>query len=292
MSWNAVRKNLSLAGIASTVMLIVASSSAEAQSNNNRSFTMAGRQMLLIEKMTNSALLAALEIDASPSLRSIHWSRDRFDRIQTELRQGNPNTGLPSTTEPKILETLDRADSRWRLYDSIFQEVVASKGISKAQISALTRSHGDLTEALSQMIGSYQYFVYGGDDHSILSSTINGAGRLRASTQLVLRGLMMAAYNGYAKEQRELLAEFTKEFDETIDGLIRGNPERRLLPAANQEIKEELMKVDRMWKEARPILKAAADGEAVTKDQIAAVAKSANDMAVPLTLTLIMYLTI
>ena len=103
---------------------------------------------------------------------------------------------------------------------------------------------------------------------------------------------MMAAYNGYAKEQRELLAEFTKEFDETIDGLIRGNPERRLLPAANQEIKEELMKVDRMWKEARPILKAAADGEAVTKDQIAAVAKSANDMAVPLTLTLIMYLTI
>ena len=47
-----------------------------------------------------------------------------------------------------------------------------------------------------------------------------------------------------------------------------------------------------MWIEVRPILEQASAGIAVTKAQIAVVAKSANDMAVPLTMALIMYLSV
>ncbi|MDH3913795.1 MAG: type IV pili methyl-accepting chemotaxis transducer N-terminal domain-containing protein [Rhodospirillales bacterium] len=276
----------------SVIILILAASPAEAEPNNTRPFTLAERQLLLIERMTNSALLAALGIDASPGLSSIHWSRGRFDRMQTDLREGNPYIGLSPTTEPKILETLDQADSRWRHYDSIFGEIVASGKVSEAQVDALAVSHANMIEALRQMVDSYGYFVYGGRYHSILSSTINGTGRLRASTQLVLRSLMMAAYHDYATEQRQQLAQSTKEFDETINGLIEGNPERRLLPAATREIRGELMKVDEMWTEIRPILERAVAGEAVTKDQIATVARYANDMAVPLTMALMMYLSV
>ncbi len=292
MCANAGRGDLRIAGIVSVIILILAASPAEAESNNTRPFTLAERQLLLIERMTNSALLAALGIDASPGLSSIHWSRGRFDRMQTDLREGNPYIGLSPTTEPKILETLDQADSRWRRYDSIFGEIVASGKVSEAQVDALAVSHANTIEALRQMVDSYGYFVYGGRYHSILSSTINGTGRLRASTQLVLRSLMMAAYHDYATERRQQLAQSTKEFDETINGLIEGNPERRLLPAATREIRGELMKVEQMWTEVRPILKQAAAGEAVTKDQIATVAKYANDMAVPLTMALIMYLSV
>ncbi len=292
MCANAVRGDLRIAGLFSVIILILAASPAVAKSNNTRPFTLAERQLLLIERMTNSALLAALGIDASPGLSSIHWSRNRFDRMQTDLRAGNPFIGLSPTTEPKILETLDQADSRWRHYDSIFGEIVASGKVSEAQVDALAVSHANTIEALRQMVDSYGYFVYGGRYHSILSSTINGTGRLRASTQLVLRSLLTAAYHDYATEQRQQLAQSTKEFDETINGLIEGNPERRLLPAATREIRGELMKVEQMWTEVRPILEQAAAGEAVTKDQIATVARYANDMAVPLTMALIMYLSV
>lgn len=290
---NAAGAKCKIAGIVSAVILILAAAvPAAAQTSNNRSVTLAERQLLLIERMTNSALLAALGIDASPSLNAIHWSRNRFDGMQRDLRQGDPNVGLEATTEPKILEKLDLANLRWQRYDEIFGEIVKSKKASKAQIGALTASHKDTVQALGQMVDSYEYFIFGGQHHSILSSTINGTGQLRASTQLVLRCLMTTAYNEYAASDREQLTQATKDFDRTMNGLLRGDEERRLLPAATREIKTELMKVFEMWKEIRPILQAASVGEAVTKKQIATVAKAANDMAVPLTLVLIMYLSV
>jgi hypothetical protein len=292
MRTNAARGDLRIAGLFALVILLLAASPAAAIWQNNRPFTLAERQLLLIERMTNSALLAALGIDASSGLRSIHWSRDRFAHMQTDLRAGNPYIGLSPTTEPKILERLEQADQRWRRYDTIFAKIVASGKVSESQMEALVANHAPMIEALKELVDSYGYFIYGGRYHSILSSTINGTGRLRAGTQLVLRRLMMAAYHEYATEQRDLLAQATKDFEATINGLIEGDPERRLLPAATREIKGELLKAFEMWTEIRPILEQAAAGIAVTNQQIAAVAKSANDMAVPLTMALIMYLSV
>lgn len=292
MCMNISRTNLKVAGIFSVVILILAALPAEAQQSGNRSFTLAGRQWLLIERMTNSALLAALEIEASPSLGSIHWSRDRFDRTQTELRDGDAYLGVSPTTRPEILETLDNVDSRWRRYDVVFQEILTSASVSEAQIRVLAASHAETMEALGQMVDSYEYFVYGGSTHSMLSSAIEGTGDLRASTQLVLRGLLMAAYSGYEMQERQLLIQMMGDFDRTINGLIYGNSELRLLPAPNDEIRDELMKVELMWQEIRPILDSATVGDAATKDEIATVAQRANDMAVPLTKALIMYLII
>ncbi len=275
-----------------SLVLALAAGPAEATWQNNRPFTLAERQLLLIERMTNSAFLAALGVDASPGLKAIHWSRDRFDRVQRDLRDGNPFIGLSPTTEPKILERLDRADSRWQQYDTIFADIMASRKVSDAQIAALAASHAYVTEALKEAVDSYGYFIYGGRYHSILSSTINGTGRLRAGTQTVLRCLMMAAYHDYGAQQRQQLAQATKDFEATINGLIDGDAERRLLPAATREIRSELAKVYDMWTDVRPILEQASAGVAVTKEQIATVAKAANDMAVPLTMALIMYLSV
>jgi len=292
MFFNAARTQASLSGLFAAIFLILTAMPAEARSDAHRSFTLAGRQWLLIERMTNSALLAALGIDASPGLNSVHWSRDRFDRTQIELREGDAHLRLDPTTRPEILETLDRVDIRWRRYDSIFREITASPSISEPQIHALIQNHTTTTEALLQMVDAYEHFVHGGSNHTILSSTIDGAGQLRAHTQLVLRGLLTIAYNQSAVRERQRLNQASIEFDRTLNGLIHGDPELRLLPAPTQEIRDELRKVELMWAEAYPILESAASGNAVTKDEIAAVAQYASDMAVPLTMTLLMYLSL
>jgi len=292
MCVRAISGSLKIAGMVSIVLLILAPPAAEAKTRNIQSFTLAERQLLLIERMTNSALLAILEVDASPRLQSIHWSRDRFAKMQTNLLKGNPHLGLRPTTEPKILETLDKTELQWRRYNSVFEKIVKSGTVSETQISILAERHANTIEALRQTVQSYRYFVNGGQHHSILSSTINGTGRLRASAQLVLRKLMMAAHNKYAKEERQKLADSTREFDETINGLIDGDPGRGLVAAATHEIKRELLKVRVMWNNVRPILDAAASGHPVSKDRIAIVARSADDMAVTLTIALIMYLNV
>lgn len=291
MHANGIKRMFKTAGLLGLLLVLIVPP-AEAQTKNNRSFTLAGRQILLIERMTNSVLLAALEVDAVPRLRSIHWSRDRFDRMQQELRVGNPDLRLPPTTTPEILEALDRADLEWQRYDALFSEIMKTKNPSQAQVRALVASHVNAIEALREMVRTYKFYIRGGVDHSILSSTINGTGELRANTQLVLRGLMLAVQSNYAERERQLLAQFITEFDQILDGLMRGNPELRLLAAPNAEIKDELTAVDLQWRKVRPVLESAASGETVTKDQIAAVAQQANDMAVPLTKALIMYLSI
>ena len=103
---------------------------------------------------------------------------------------------------------------------------------------------------------------------------------------------MSVVYYEYAEQERQRLAQIIKQFDQTINGLINGSSELRLLPAGTPDIKNELAKVDLMWREIQPILESTVAGNAVTKDNVVTVAQCANDMAVPLTMVLIMYLSI
>lgn len=265
---------------------------AEARSDANRSFTLAGRQWLLLEMMTNSALLAALDVEASPSLSAIHWSRNRFDAVQLNLRVGDPRLGLSPATRPEIIDRLDRVDARWRRYDSIFGEIRNSSGVSQQQIQALTASHAEVTEALVGMVETFEFYVDGGNSHTMLSSTVNGLGRLRAQTQQVLRGLLTVAYGGASAQDRDSLVRLTNDFSLTLAGLINGDPSRLLLKPPTQEIGQALREVEQLWREAQPILNAAVGGRPVSSDEIAAAARYSTDMAVPLTMALLLYLSL
>lgn len=274
------------------ISLVLAAAPVQARSDENRSFTMAGRQWLLIERMTNSALLAALGVDASPSLGSVHWSQGRFDRTLQELRDGNPGLGLSPATRPEIVNALGIVDDNWRRYEAIFNEIVGSPEISRPQILALTQIHGEITEALDGMVDVFQHFVHGGSNHTMLSSTIDGVGEMRAQTQLVLRGLLTVAYQGGSAEQRQLLIQATRKFELTLKGLINGDPQNRLLSPPTSEIAEQLLHVDELWRQTRPILDTVAAGKTVTGDEIAVVASHAGEMALPLTMALLMYLSL
>lgn len=283
-------RSMRSAGIFGIIVLLLAAVPQEARSDGNRAFAMAGRQWLLIERMTNSALLAALDVSASPSMSSVHWSRSRFDRTHTELLVGDERQA--GSVRPEILATLQRVDAQWRRYDAIFSGISAAEEITDHQVRQLTTSHADTIIALSQMVDAYEHYLHGGSNHSILSTTIDETGRLRAHTQRVLRSLLMVVYERGAESDRRRLVRSTGEFDRILNGLIHGDGELRLISAPTEEILDELLAVERMWREVLPILEAASDGEQVSNEQIAAVAQYANDMAVPLTMALLMYLSL
>ena len=278
------------AGILGIVALLLSAAPQEARSDGNRAFAMAGRQWLLIERMTNSALLAALDVPASPSMSTVHWSRTRFSRTHSELLVGDGRRAV--SVRPEILATLQRVDAQWRRYDAIFSGITAAADITDQQVRQLTSSHADTVVALGQMVDAYEHYIHGGRNHSILSTTIDETGRLRAHTQRVLRSLLMVVYERGAETDRRRLVRSTGEFDQILNGLIHGDSEMRLISAPTAEILDELLEVERMWREVQPILAAAGQGERVSNDQIATVAQYANDMAVPLTMALLMYLSL
>ncbi len=277
------------AGFLAAAILVLAGIPEPAQADGTRSFAMAGRQWLLIERMTNSALLAALDVQASPSMRSVHWSRNRFNQTHAELLVGDQRQG--GAVRPEILEALQRVDAQWRRYDVIFSGISAS-AITDEQVRQLTSSHADTIAALDQMVDAYEHYIHGGRNHSILSTTIDETGRLRAHTQRVLRSLLMVVYERGAQSDRRRLAQATGEFDQILNGLIHGDSELRLIQPPTAEIRDELLVVRGMWQEVLPVLEAAGNGETISGEQIATVAQYANDMAVPLTMALLMYLSL
>lgn len=278
--------------LALAICLILTPAPALARSDDSKAFTLAGRQWLLIESMTNSVLLAALGVDASPSLGSAHWSQSRFHQKLQDLNFGNPGLGLSPATRPGIVNAITTVENNWRRYDAIFNEIVESPQITRQQIQALLQMHGETTVALQEMVDAFQHYVHGGSNHTLLSSTIEGVGKMRAQTQLVLRGLLTVAYENGTAEPRQLLIQATGEFETTLRGLINGDLQTLLLSPPTSEIAEQLSQVDELWRQTRPILDTVAAGKTATSEEIAVVAGHVGDMAVPLTMTLLMYLSL
>ena len=242
--------------------------------------------------MTKSDLLTALGIHASPRIRAIHWSHDRFEQTLTELWRGDSSTGSGTPARPEVVEALESVDAEWRQYDSIFGDLVSTSTVSSAQIDALAQSHARLAMNLEEMVAIYQRHAHGGQNHSILSPMIEETEQLRANTQQVLRGLLMVAYREPATAERVALAQMAADFDRILNGLLSGDADLQLLPAPTPDIRDELLKVSMIWSKTRPILESAAAGNPVTEREIVTIAGHATDMAVPLTMALIMYLSL
>ena len=281
------------AGILGCIALVLVALPAEARSDYNRSINLAARQWLLVEQMTNGTMLAALGIDAEQNIRNVAQARDLFERTLAGLRNGDEELGLIAASEPEVIRQIGRVEAFWPRYDQVLQSLTASlqapSGVREAQIRELAEVHRVMIETVDQAIDAFEEYSHGGGTHSILTTTLNGSVQLRSRTQLMLGELLAIAYHDNEEQNRRLLGEATREFDRTLNGLIYGDPELRLLPAANDEIRAELAKVQRLWREIQPILAGIAVGAPVDQRSITTVSRYAGRMIPPLNMTTLMY---
>ncbi len=282
-----------VAALLACLAFILVALPADAGTNLHRSINLAARQSLLVEQMTNGTMLAALGIDVEQNNRDVRQARDLFSRTLRGLRHGDEELGLKRAEQDEIIAEIARIETVWPRYDQMLQTVMASMqdpaGIREAQIGELSTVHDEMIDAVDRALEVVGEYAYGGNTHSILTTTLNGSVRLRSRTQQMLGELLAIAYQRDVAQSRRLLAEATREFDRTLNGLIHGDPERHLLPAANDEIRAELAKVQQIWAEVRPILTGAAAGSSVDQRAITTVSRYTGRMIGPLTMTTLLY---
>lgn len=287
------KPNSGIVGILACVALIIVAVPADARSEFNRSINLAARQWLLVEQMTNGAMLAVLGIDTERNVREVRSARDLFSRSMRGLRSGDVELGLTATTSPEVVSELARVEAFWPRYDQTLQAILtsltASSEVSERRIRELSEIHALMIEAVGQAADAFEEFSTGGDAHSILSTTLNGSGQLRTHSQLMLGELLAIAYHANEEQNRQQLGQATLEFDRTLTGLIQGDPELRLLPAPNDQIRAELAKIQRLWSEIQPILDRVAAGGNVDQQSITMVSRYTGRMIGPLNLASLMY---
>jgi hypothetical protein len=212
-----------------------------------------------------------------------------FGHTHAALRDGDHELGLPETSQPDVLEALDRVADHWSDFDAVIGDIIASSTVTDEQVKQLTNLNPRLIQATERMVDSYELNARGGQGHTILSLTINVSARQHMLSVRMLRQASLIAYGYQVERQRAELVQTYDEFERTLNGLIRGDAELRLIAAPTPEIAAELEKVQRIWMRILPIIESAAAGRALEQDPISQIARFTARMGDPISVAVLMY---
>lgn len=251
---------------------------AEQPAGLQRMIDYAQNQTVLAEKISKELVLVALEVDTEKNLKNLESSRALFERTLNGLRDGDTGLGLPGSTNQDFIDNLGKAGELWLVYDATIRTSFESGRITADQVGTVADLTAPITTAMENAVAVLERDSNEGRLVSMLDATIELAGRQRLLTQRMSREFLLVAYGHEVGKNRSRLKESIALFDRTLDGLISGNIEQRLVPAPSVEIRAQLRKVARIWDTFLPILTNAAKGGEIDRESIARMASTSEPL--------------
>lgn len=263
-------------GIAVSVLSSVAfldSAPAQQEMSRHRMISLVESQNMLAQKMSKELVLVALDIDKNRNLRDLESSRAMFERTLKALRDGDSELGSPGSRNPDFLEGLGRVGELWLLYEATIRKSTKSRATTADQVGTIADLTGPMSDAVEQAVEILHEEARRKQLISMLDTTIELLSHQASLTQQMSKEFLLIAYGHEADKNRKALKDSMALFDQTLDGLLNGNPEQQLLPAPNAEITAQLRMVARMWDEFRPLLSVGTRGSGIDRDSITKVAE-------------------
>ena len=269
---------------------MIGATSAEARKvRYERAINLTGMQRMLTEKMTKEALLVALKINKDQNLKNLEASRGLFRRTLTGLRDGDLELGLLPTTDPQVLEKVEKVEEIWPLYDATVQDALDSGSVSESQLAKIAELNVPLLNAVNKTVMTYQLLNSQGALNSVLGFAIDHAGRQVMLSQKMSKEFLLIASGHDVEKNRRNLEETAALFERTLTALLDGDAEMRLLPAPTPEINGQLRKVQRIWEEFRPLLDGTLGGEKTDAAAMAQVARMSKPLLKAMNMAVFMY---
>ncbi len=100
---------------------------------------------------------------------------------------------------------------------------------------------------------------------------LNLSGKQRMLTQKMSKEILLIALGEEAEKNLANLKKTSGLFDKTLKGLRNGSDDLRLPPTSSSRILRQLDKIDAIWADFYPVVKAIIDSGMVSKDQVAAI---------------------
>ncbi len=117
-------------------------------------------------------------------------------------------------------------------------------------------------------------FASVGPTSSEYGVVLNLSGKQRMLSQKMSKEIMLVALGIDTENNLQNLANTSGLFDKTLKGLRNGSAELKLPPTNAARILRQLNKVDAIWAGFYPVVQTIIKNKAVTKEQVATVAKS------------------
>lgn len=248
--------------LAAAALLLAAAGPARSQEvvDFDHVVSVAASQATASQMMAKEVLLIALDIDRDARLEGLEdWYQD-FGRTLVGLRDGDEIQGLPAASNPAIVAELERATAHWRVVRTVLDEGLAAGSITAAQVDVIATNSTELLAAFEAVAGGYLQEANRNRLTSMLANAVLEAGQGTMLSQRMATEFLLIVYGHDVEASRADLGSSIARFEQVLSNLVNGNLEQRLLPPPNDEIRDRLLRAQRVWEdEFRPIIRRALD---------------------------------
>ena len=247
-----------------------------------RRVNIAGRQRMLLQRMSKAACFISIGADAENQQVVLQDAFNLFSSSHEALRFGSQTAGLTAERNQRLLDALSIVSTDWSPFSGLIESALSQGYVAAPAVARIDETGlvllGNMNKAVNKIANAYGEELP--DMPLLLSLTIDLAGRQRMFSQKAAKEFCLIDAGINVEANQESLAKTTNLFTLTLDALISGMP-GMVMAAPNDEIRAKLEAVSAAWAGPKAELDQAASGAPITDAQRATIV---HDMENVLTL--------
>jgi hypothetical protein len=242
---------------------------------------LAGKQRMLIQKMSKEAMLIKLGIDIEKSQKSLKESSTLFDKTLKGLLYGDKDLDLVPIKDKKIRASLQNIEKLWRPFYKKIKDIYQLKNLTDDTFKYIEENNLKLLNEMNKIVYLYADSGTQGDNKLAMANDINLAGKQRMLTQQIAKDLLFYQAGLNRDKALKSIKKSVKLFDKTLKGLFNGDKELKIIGTKLPDIVNQLKVVEKSWKGCKPLIDKAftnIDNLDLTKKTIECLDKTKNEM--------------
>lgn len=237
-----------------------------------------GELSMRSQRISADTLFVALGVDAKRHIHAIKESSEFFQRVLNGLRHGDESLGLPAVQSPEARAQLDRLEALWHPLDEAVRKGLKARVMGAEEVDAIARLNLALLREADLMVDLLKDEAARIRLYSMLVIATDLSGRQHTLIHRMSKEFLLIAYGHNIEKHRENLARDHALFEHNLAGLIDGDAQMKLFPPPTLEIELQLRRVKEAWRQFRPLMEAAEQGQPDRK-AIAQVAQQVLPLA-------------
>ncbi len=219
----------------------------------NYTINLAGKQRMLIQRMSKVALLISLGIESQENSKKLEGFAKLYDQTLKGFKKGDKDLELTATENKDVLKQIDEVEKKWKPFYENVQKIVADGAKAKDAIDYIIKNNEEVLSISNDLVTAFEE---SNKDLDYLSKfrlrVVNLAGRQRMLIQkmtkekLLVNELKDSSYKDKLKKSIEL-------FDTSLTTLINGNKENNISKPTNGDLKVAYDKVEKLWSKLKPL---------------------------------------
>ncbi len=224
---------------------------------------LAGKQRMLIQKMTKEALLIHIGLDKEKSIENLKESSSLFDKTLKGLINGDKSLSLVKIENKDISKQLDVVNRLWRPFYREIKKILSNRA-DESSYEFLEKNNMSLLKEMNRAVELYSSLDRE-DGKFKLANDINLAGKERMLTQRMAKDILAIKNNLNVQKYIKDFKESRSLFSKILKGLQNGDKDLKLVGTDIPNIVNQLKIVDKSWKDMQPILDNALKGKDIEK---------------------------